>query len=106
LRNPINSLLGNLQLVLQGEALSTKAAEMVKFAKTCGELLLRNINNILDTGKHEIGKLEVNPVTTQLHELFQRTWSIYCELLRQKKLKSSLRVEKNLPAKRKLMLIN
>jgi len=97
LRNPINSLLGNLQLVLQGEALSSKAAEMINIAKVCGELLLHNINNVLDTGKHDIGKLEVNPVPTQLHEQFQRTWGIYNELLRQKKLQSQLKIENGLP---------
>jgi len=97
LRNPINSLLGNLQLVLQSESLSIKAAEMIKTAKTCSEILLHGINNVLDVGKHEIGKLEVNPVSTRLHELFQKTWSIYSELLRQKRLKSQLRIEKDLP---------
>ena len=98
LRNPINSLLGNLQLVLQGEVLSPKAAEMIGVAKVCGEILLHGINNVLDTGKHEIGKLEVNPVSTQLYELFQRTWGIYSELLRQKGLQSQLRIEKEMPA--------
>ena len=99
LRNPINSLLGNLQLVLQGgESFSTKAVEMISTAKVCGEILLHNINNVLDTGKHDMGKLEVNPVPTQLCELFQRTWSIYSELLRQKKLKSRLRIEKDIPS--------
>jgi len=98
LRNPINSLLGNLQLVLQGEHLSVKAKEMLSVAKICGELLLHNINNVLDTGKHEIGKLEVNPVPTQLQELFQRTWNIYGELLRQKELQSQLRIERSVPA--------
>jgi len=98
LRNPINSLLENLQLVLQGEALSTRAAEMLNVAKVCGEILLHNINNVLDIGKHEIGRLEMNPAPTQLSELLQRTWSIYSELLRQKKLKSQLKLDKDLPA--------
>jgi len=98
LRNPINSLLGNLQLILQGEKLSAKATEMIKVAKVCGEILLHNINNVLDTGKHDIGKLEINPVPTQLSEVFQRTWGIYGELLRQKKLQSQLKIEKNMPA--------
>jgi len=97
LRNPINSLLGNLQLALQSEALSAKAKEMLNTAKVCGEILLQNINNVLDTGKFEIGKLEVNPLPTQLNELFQRTWGIYSELFRQKKLKSQLRIEKEIP---------
>jgi len=99
LRNPINSLLGNLQLVLQGgEKMSAKTVEMISTAKVCGEILLHNINNVLDTGKYDIGKLEINPVSTQLGELFQRTWGIYSELLRQKKLKGKLRVETDLPA--------
>jgi len=98
LRNPINSLLGNLQLVVQGENLTTKAEEMINVAKVCGEILLHNINNVLDTGKREIGKLEVNPVPTQVCELVQRAWSIYSELLNKKKLKSQLRIDKNIPA--------
>jgi len=98
LRNPINSLLGNLQLVLQGENLSAKAVEMVNTAKVCGEILLHNINNVLDTGRYEIGKLEVHSVPTQLSGLFQKTWGIYSELLRQKKLKGQLRIDKDLPA--------
>lgn len=85
LPNPINSLLGNLQLVIQGgEKLSAKAQEMLNTAKVCGEILLHNINNVLDTGKNDIGKLEIHPVPTQLNELFQRTWGIYSELLDRK----------------------
>jgi len=91
-----------LQLVLQGETLSSKAAEMINIAKVCGEILLHNINNMLDTGKHEIGKLEVNPISTQVNELFQRTWSIYCELLSRKKLRGQLRLAKDLPASVKI----
>jgi len=98
LRNPINSLLGNLQLVLQeGSAFSPKAKEMINVAKVCGEILLHNINNVLDTGKYEIGKLEVNPTPTQLSELFQKIWGIYNELFKQKNLKSQLKLEKDLP---------
>ena len=97
LRNPINSLLGNLQLVLEGEALSQKAAEMIKVAKICGQILLHGINNVLETGKREIGKLEVNPVPTQIYEMLQRSWGIYGELLRQRKLESKLKIDQALP---------
>ena len=68
------------------KTLSPKARDMISVAKVCGDILLHGINNVLDTGKHDIGKLEVNAVPTRLHELFQRTWGIYSELLRQKKL--------------------
>jgi len=71
---------------------------MVNVAKVCGEILLHGINNVLDTGKHDVGKLEVNPVPTQIYELFQRTWGIYSELLRQKKLQSQLKIGKSMPA--------
>jgi len=97
LRNPINSLLGNLQLVLQGETLSPKAMQMITVAKICGQILLHGINNVLETGKREMGKLEVNPVPTQIHEMLQRTWGIYGELLRQKKLESKLKIDQTIP---------
>jgi len=98
LRNPINSLLGNLQLALLEGTSPGQVKEMINVAKICGEILLQAINNVLDTGKYEIGKLEVNPVGSKIHELFQRTWGIYSELLRQKNLKGQLKIEKTVPA--------
>ena len=97
LRNPLNSLLGNLQLALLSN-LPPDTRDMIKTAKICSELLLQYINNVLDTGKFEIGKLEVNPVPTNVHDLFQRVWTISHELINRKKLGGFLMIHKEVPS--------
>jgi len=83
LRNPINSLLGNLELALQ-EELSPKLKNMIETSKICGEIILQLISNILDSGKLEVGSLEVNLSETQTQKLFSRIWSICEELIKRK----------------------
>ena len=96
LRNPLNSLLGNLQLVLMNK-LPDEVREKVKTAHICAELLLQLINNLLDAGKFETGRLEVSPVSTKVYDLFQRVWAISDDLLTKKGLRSHLKVEKRIP---------
>jgi len=96
LRNPLNSLQGNLQLALMNP-LASDTKEIIKTAKVCGELLLQLINNVLDTGKSDLGKLEISPGPTKVHDLFQRVWAISTELISRKNLKSHLKIEKKIP---------
>jgi len=96
LRNPINSLLGNLQLVLMNN-INQEIREMVNTSKICSELLLNLINTMLDAGKLDIGKLEVSPVPTKIHDLLQRLWVMSNEILIKKGIKSHLKVEKTVP---------
>jgi len=96
LRNLINSVMGNVKLASM-ENLSEKAKDFLRNADVCGELLLHLINNILDTGKVEVGDLEINPTPTDMHEHIERTWSICSELIRRKTLNGILKVKKDLP---------
>ena len=96
LRNPLNSLLGNLQLILMS-VISPQTREMVRTCRICAELLLQLVNNILDIGKCSINKLEVDPSVTGVYSLFERVWAISSELISRKKLKSHIKVEKKVP---------
>jgi len=96
LRNPLNSLLGNLQLALMS-ALPLGSKEMVKTAQMCAELLLQLINNVLDIGKFDLGKLEVNPVPTKVYDNFKRIWTLTSDLISRKNLKSHIKIEKKVP---------
>ena len=96
LRNPLNSLQGNLQLALMS-SLPNETREVIKTAKVCGELLLQLINNVLDTGKSDLGKLVVSPSPTKIHDLFQRVWAVSTELISRKILKDHLKIEKKIP---------
>ena len=96
MRNPMNSLLGNLELALMGN-ISSETREMITTAKVCGLLLLNLINTVLDAGKLGIGKLEANPVPTRVHDVFQRAWTISHDLITRKGLTSHLKISKLVP---------
>lgn len=96
LRNLINSLAGNVKLA-RLEALTERGKELLLNAEVCGELLLHLVNNILDTGKVEIGELEINPVPTRLYDTLEKNWGICSELIRMKNLKGKINIQKNLP---------
>ena len=97
LRNPLNSLLGNLQLILMS-SISPQTREMVKTSQICAELLLQLVNNILDVGKCDIGKLEVSLVPTKVHDLFERIWAISNNLVSRKELRNYIKIEERVPS--------
>ena len=96
LRNLMNSLLGNIKL-LKLETLTEKSKDILKTADLCGELLLHLVNNILDTGKAEIGDLEINPTPNNIYQTVERAWSICSELIRRKSLTGKIKIAKNIP---------
>jgi len=59
LRNLLNSILGNIEIINQEKNLSETIAKCADDAKIGGELLLQEVNNILDTGKVETGMIEI-----------------------------------------------
>lgn len=97
LRNLLNSLVGNVQLVGLEENLSNQTKDLIKYAEVCGELLIHLVNNILDTGKIEIGELEVNPTPTKVIPTLEKLWGVCSELIRQKNLEGTLRVQNDIP---------
>jgi len=99
MRNPMNSLLGNLDLALMSQAVAPELREMIGTAKVCGVLLLNLINTVLDAGKLGLGKLEVNPAPTRVHEVLQRVWGISHDLMAKKGLKSHLKISKQVPTR-------
>ena len=101
LRNLLNSLMGNVKLASL-EQLNDKSKEFLQNANLCGELLLHLVNNILDTGKSEIGDLEVNPIATSIHEPLEKIWRICSEIIKRKGLNGTLRIKKNVPMTMKI----
>jgi len=98
MRNPMNSLLGNLDLALMSqEQITPELREMIGTAKICGVLLLNLINTVLDAGKLGLGKLEVNPVATRVHDVFQRAWATSHDLMTKTGLRSHLKSSKQVP---------
>jgi len=88
--------MGNIHLACL-EELSFKVKDFLKSANLCGELLLHLVNNILDTGKVEVGDLEINPMNTDIYNMMERIWLICSELIKRKNIKGTLKIQKNLP---------
>ena len=96
IRNPLNSLLGNIDLLTETNQ-DPKSKIMLCDAKVCGEILLQLLNNILDSAKIGIGKLEVAPKQTRVKEFFERFWTVASEMIRSKSLYGALHLHEHVP---------
>ena len=97
LRNLINSLTGNVKLAGMDTHVPERVKELLSNAEACGELLLYLVNNILDTGKAEVGELEVDLKPTKIYNSFEKIWGICSELIRRKDLRGRMLIQKDLP---------
>ena len=96
IRNPLNSLLGNVELCFettQDEELKT----MLKDAKVSGEILSQLLNNVLDTAKVSSGRLEVSKNFHNIRDYLERAWIICSEMIRKKGLYGCFSVNVNVP---------
>jgi len=69
IRTPMNSVLGFSELALDNET-TPKVREYLSKIKTNAEWLLHIINDILDISKVESGKMELEKIPFDMHELF------------------------------------
>lgn len=60
MRNPMNSFLGGLELVLAEDGLTGDQKDYLELAQEGGRMLLQMITSILDDSKAEAGRLELN----------------------------------------------
>lgn len=75
LRTPLNSIIGFSGAMLQGLAgpLEPEQEKQITMVYRAGKHLLDLINDILDLSKIEAGRLEVRPVSFDLHEVVEAT---------------------------------
>mgnify|MGYP003879184351 FL=1 len=81
IRNPLNSLLGNVDLC-QEFAENGESKQMLREAKVSGEILLQLLNNILDTAKVSAGRLDISPHSQHIREFMERAWIVCSEVIR------------------------
>ena len=96
LRNLLNSLIGNIKLVGL-EITTVKAKDLILNAEVCSELLLHLVNNILDTGKAEVGDLEINSSSIRIYDTMERIWCVCSELIKRKDLQGAFKMNRNVP---------
>jgi signal transduction histidine kinase/CheY-like chemotaxis protein len=69
IRTPMNSILGFAELAMDGE-LTHKARDYLAKIRSNAEWLLQIINDILDISKVESGRMELENIPFDMHELF------------------------------------
>jgi signal transduction histidine kinase len=68
IRTPMNGIIGNLEL-LADSGITEEQKEYVDTVRSCGEILLHLVNDILDLSKIESGKLVLEKTPFHLREL-------------------------------------
>lgn len=84
LRTPLNAILGYAQILRRNTALPTEVRERIAIMERSGEHLLTLINDILDLSKIEAGKLELQPIETNLSLFFDEVVHLFELRARQK----------------------
>lgn len=97
IRNPLNSLLGNIDLCNEYAKEHEELLKMLKDAKISGEILLQLLNNVLDTAKVSVGRLEISPSPHNVHRFLERSWVVCSEIIRKKGLYGCLTLSPNVP---------
>ena len=76
IRTPINGMSGMIDLTLK-TSLTDEQRENLTAAKQCSEDLLRIINDILDYAKLENGRMRLENIDLDLHELLDRVSNLH-----------------------------
>ena len=97
IRTPMNGVLGMMEL-LNNTNLSEKQQKFAKMAFDSAEVLLGIINEILDFSKIESGKLTIEHVPFDLHEIITEVAEIFGDQIHRKGLELSYHIEEEVPA--------
>ena len=96
LRNPVNSLLGSIELATTPIP-ADELKEHLRSASLSCEFLLHIVNNLLDAHKLKKEKLDFNPQNHDIFSFIESFWSMTCSLIKKKNLEGILEVHKSVP---------
>ena len=96
LRNPLNCLIGNIEL-LRLEAKDEKSQNSLDTCKKSCDILLGLINNILDVAKINAETLELHYQAEHFRRVVEKVWSTCEDSIKQKKLQGELYIESDFP---------
>jgi PAS domain S-box-containing protein len=97
LRTPLNGVLGYAQLLRRDRSLPVGHQEAVDAIARCGAHLLGLINDVLDLSKIEAGKIELEPIETDLRQLVVDLRQLIAESARRKGLGLEIHLAGDLP---------
>jgi signal transduction histidine kinase len=96
LRNPLNCLLGSVEVVLKTAA-DPGVTELLGNAKVCGDLLLNMINNILDNAKADFNALTLEITSHNIVTVIDKVWRAMSQMVKQQKLNGEIYIENQIP---------
>jgi len=95
-RNPLNSIIGNIELAYD-EIRDENTRKKLRKAKMSSDVLLYLINNFIDTGKINTDSLEVCITEVNFVPFIQSIWQTFAELIKSKGLEPKLEISKDIP---------
>jgi PAS domain S-box-containing protein len=96
IRTPMNAVIGTTNLLLSEDP-RPEQLEYLNILKFSGENLLAIINDILDYNKIEAGKLELNDVLFDVHQLAQKIRKSFMSKAIEKQLEIDLIINERIP---------
>ena len=96
-RNPLNNIMGNIELILKKTTETGDSNNELKMARLGCETLLNFLNNILDFSKAENNELDIHYISCNIRKCLEKSWMLFREILKQKNLKGELYLHKNTP---------
>ncbi|MGC9341391.1 MAG: response regulator [Bacteroidales bacterium] len=98
IRTPMNGIIGMAENLLM-EKLNKSVRSQVEIIQKSGELLLNIINDILDFSKIEAGKMMLEEIPFSISDELKISNELFTTLARDKNLKFSTSIAKNVPDK-------
>lgn len=97
LRNPLNGIIGSLELIMQEDIQNQIVCEYLREARLCSEVLLQLLNNILDSAKMYLSSLDIAVVVCDMKDFLLKIESLTRTLVRRKRLKFEFTKDSRLP---------
>jgi signal transduction histidine kinase/CheY-like chemotaxis protein len=95
-RNPLNSLLGAIDL-LHSDIFHKKHRELIEIAQSCGSVLSRLLNNLIDAENMKLKTLNVSPSPSNMYDFSDSIWKQMIVKCSTKKLQCAFYLSKKLP---------
>ena len=97
IRNPLQSLLGSIELLQDTRIPKTTVSSLLEICKNCCQTVLNLVSNILDMSKLAADKMQLSPGAADLRELVNRIIRITMSKAQAKHLELVMLDDKSLP---------